>query len=72
MNAHSAVCEYMCKFIKVFIIVKDGQVKIRRISAASSASARLSKKVEAAVTPDPSEANGRYAPVGAVSAADWG
>ena len=34
----------------------------RRFSAASSASARLSKKVEAAVTPDPSKASGRCAP----------
>ena len=33
-----------------------------RFSAASSASARLSKKDEAAVTPDPSKASGRYAP----------
>ena len=33
-----------------------------RFSAASSASARLSKKVEAAGTPDPSKASGRYAP----------
>ena len=34
----------------------------RRFSAASSASARLSKKVEAAGTPDPSKASGRCAP----------
>ena len=33
-----------------------------RFSAASSASARLSKKVEAAGTPDPSKASGRCAP----------
>jgi len=35
---------------------------IRRISAASSASARLSKKVEAAGTPGPTEGSDRHAP----------
>jgi len=35
---------------------------IRRISAASSASARLSKKVEAAGTPGPTEGSDRYSP----------
>ena len=34
----------------------------RRFSAASSASARLSKKVEAAGTPDPNKVSGRHAP----------
>ena len=34
----------------------------RRISAASSASARLSQKVAAAGTPDPTIGSGRYAP----------
>ena len=34
----------------------------RRFSAAALASARLSKKVEAAGTPDPSKASGRCAP----------
>ena len=34
----------------------------RRFSAASSASARLSKKVEAAGTPDPNEVSGRPSP----------
>ena len=34
----------------------------RRFSAASSASVRLSKKVEAAVTPGPTEGSDRYAP----------
>ena len=44
--------------------IKDGNMHTiaRRFSAASSASARLSKKVEAAVTPDQSTASGRYAP----------
>ena len=35
---------------------------LRRISAASSASARLSQKVEAAVTPDPTKGRGRCSP----------
>ena len=35
---------------------------IRRISAASSASARCSQNIEAAGTPDPSKASGRCAP----------
>ena len=35
---------------------------IRRISAASSASARCSKNIEAAGTPDPNEERGRHAP----------
>ena len=34
----------------------------RRFSAASSASARLSKKAEAAGTPDPNKVSGRHAP----------
>ena len=38
------------------------QMLTRRFSAASSASARLSEKVEAAGTPDPSKASGRYSP----------
>ena len=42
--------------------VCDMHTIARRVSAASSASARLSKKVEAAGTPDPSKASGRCAP----------
>ena len=34
----------------------------RRISAASSASARCSQNIEAAGTPGPTEGSGRYAP----------
>ena len=34
----------------------------RRFSAAALASARCSQNIEAAVTPDPSKARGRYAP----------
>ena len=42
--------------------IRSGRTSIRRFSAAASASARLSKKVEAAGTPDPSKASGRCAP----------
>ena len=53
-----------------FLGRQDGEIKkvcdmhtiAGRFSAASSASARLLKKVEAAVTPDPSKASGRCAP----------
>ena len=38
------------------------RAKRRRFSAAASASARLSQKVEAAGPPDPTKGSGRYAP----------
>ena len=45
----------------------------RRISAASSASARCSQNIEAAGTPDPNEVSGRCAPVrGCLSEAKTG
>ena len=46
---------YIGKSIEVIIL-------IRRISAASSASARCSENIEAAGTPDPNKVSGRSAP----------
>ena len=43
-------------------VQRNADVTKRRFSAASSASARCSKKVEAAGTPDPNEVSGRYSP----------
>ena len=43
----------------------------RRISAASSASARCSQNIEAAGTPGPTEGSGRHAP-GCCRDSDWG
>ena len=42
--------------------LRNKHIIARRFSAASSASARCSKNIEAAGTPDPSKASGRYSP----------
>ena len=43
-------------------MLPDIRAKRRRFSAAASASARLSQKVEAAMAPGPNEVSVRYAP----------
>ena len=43
-------------------VQRNADVTKRRFSAASSASARCSKNIEAAMPPDPNEVSGRHAP----------